>query len=48
MAAFTPRRAVPSDVPAITRLVREAYGKYVERMGREPGPMAADYGRVVA
>jgi GNAT superfamily N-acetyltransferase len=41
------RAAVPEDVQAIEALVRNAYGKYVERMGKPPAPMTADYGRVV-
>jgi GNAT superfamily N-acetyltransferase len=36
-------RAEPRDVPAIEALVRAAYAPYVERIGREPAPMSADY-----
>jgi GNAT superfamily N-acetyltransferase len=37
------RRATPSDAAAIRDLVLQAYGKYVERIGRRPKPMTADY-----
>ena len=36
-------RASLEDVPAMVALVRAAYAPYVERIGREPAPMAADY-----
>jgi len=45
---LAPRPAGPADVEAITALVREAYAKYLPRMGQEPKPMTADYGRAVA
>ncbi len=32
----------------VRALVRDAYGHYVERLGREPGPMRDDYGRRIA
>ena len=41
------RRADPGDVDAMRELAREAYRPYVERIGREPAPMTADYGRAV-
>jgi ribosomal protein S18 acetylase RimI-like enzyme len=37
------RRAGPADVPAVRRLTREAYAKWVPRVGREPRPMLADF-----
>ena len=36
------RRATVADLPAIDRLVDEAYRKYVDRIGRRPAPMDAD------
>ena len=42
------RLATPEDVPAVARLVREAYAPYVARIGREPGPMGDDYAGLVA
>jgi len=37
------RRATVDDLDAIDAVVREAYRKYVDRIGREPAPMDADY-----
>jgi N-acetylglutamate synthase-like GNAT family acetyltransferase len=37
------RRATKDDVDAIEGLVEDAFGKYVERIGRPPAPMVADY-----
>ena len=37
------RRAVMADAPAIRRLTRDAYAKWVPVIGREPKPMTADY-----
>lgn len=42
------RRATEDDVPAIAALVTAAYSVYIERIGRPPGPMLADYHEVVA
>jgi GNAT superfamily N-acetyltransferase len=41
------RAARPEDVDRIARLVREAYAVYVERVGRKPAPMTADYRALV-
>ena len=35
--------ATPGDAGAVAGCVRAAYAGYVERIGREPAPMAADY-----
>jgi GNAT superfamily N-acetyltransferase len=35
--------ATPADARAVTACVRAAYAHYVERIGREPAPMTADY-----
>jgi ribosomal protein S18 acetylase RimI-like enzyme len=43
-----PRRARPEDAPVIAALVNRAYDKYVERIGRKPRPMTADYDAAVA
>jgi GNAT superfamily N-acetyltransferase len=37
------RPATEDDLPAIERIVTEAYSIYVARLGREPAPMQADY-----
>ncbi len=41
------RPAVPADVGAMRELAEMAYQVYVERIGRGPAPMTADYGRIV-
>jgi GNAT superfamily N-acetyltransferase len=43
-----PRRARPDDAAAIAALVNRAYDKYVERIGRKPTPMTADYDAAIA
>lgn len=42
------RSATDADVDDITRLVVAAFGKYVERIGKPPAPMIADYGKLLA
>lgn len=42
------RRATQSDVPQIEALVSLAYQKYIQRIGRKPKPMLADYQRAVS
>ena len=42
------RRAIPSDVAAVERIVRAAFDMYVARIGRQPAPMQADYRAAVA
>ena len=37
------RKAVETDVPVIEACARQAYEIYVERLGREPAPMVADF-----
>ena len=41
------RPASAADAPRLTELVQAAYGHYVERMGRPPGPMTEDYAALV-
>jgi N-acetylglutamate synthase-like GNAT family acetyltransferase len=41
------RRATGDDVDAIQALVTEAFGKYVERIGKPPAPMIADYAELL-
>jgi len=43
----TLRRAVASDVDAISLCAKEAYHKYVERIGKAPAPMVADFATAV-
>jgi ribosomal protein S18 acetylase RimI-like enzyme len=40
--------AAPADAIAVTECVRAAYAHYVERIGREPAPMTADYPALIA
>jgi N-acetylglutamate synthase-like GNAT family acetyltransferase len=42
------RSARAEDVAAVGQLVRDAYGHYVARMGKQPGPMLDDYARRIA
>ena len=37
------RKAAAADVPSIEACARDAYALYVERIGREPAPMVADF-----
>lgn len=41
------RRATIADLPVIERLIEVAFTPYVERIGRPPGPMTADYARAL-
>ena len=40
--------ARPGDGDAMRQLARKAYGMYVDRIGREPAPMTADYEIIAA
>src|SRR5260370_2092320 len=42
------RRATPDDRAAVEAIVHAAYAIYVGRIGKPPGPMLDDYGRLVA
>jgi len=42
------RPATAKDVDAIAAVARGAYARYVERIGREPAPMVADFPALVA
>ncbi|RFU72508.1 acetyltransferase [Trichoderma arundinaceum] len=37
------RKATADDVPAVQSIVNASYSKYIERMGKPPAPMIADY-----
>jgi N-acetylglutamate synthase-like GNAT family acetyltransferase len=43
MVATSIRRASTADLTEIRRLICDAYTKYIERIGRPPAPMTADY-----
>lgn len=48
MGEVSLRRARPTDVEKITRIVNAAFDLYVERIGTRPAPMDADYSAAVA
>jgi N-acetylglutamate synthase-like GNAT family acetyltransferase len=41
------RRATTADLTVIRQLIADAYMKYLERIGRPPAPMTADYAAVL-
>jgi len=41
------RSATAVDASKVTGLVAVAYGHYIERIGRLPGPMTDDYAEVI-
>ena len=43
MTGWSINRARPSDAEDMRNCVRRAYAHYVERIGKEPGPMVDDY-----
>jgi ribosomal protein S18 acetylase RimI-like enzyme len=47
MATPSLRRAVATDAESLAAIVERAYAPYVPRIGLRPGPMDADYARVV-
>lgn len=42
------RVATPIDVTCVAAIAEAGYEKYVERMGRKPAPMVADFGSAIA
>jgi len=42
------RRATPDDRVVVAAIVHAAYAIYVDRIGKPPGPMLDDYGRLIA
>jgi N-acetylglutamate synthase-like GNAT family acetyltransferase len=44
--AFTIRPAGPSDADSMREVASDAYERYVNRIGRRPRPMTADYDRI--
>ena len=41
------RPATPADADEVAALVNDAYGHYVARIGRRPGPMTWDYAEMI-
>jgi len=44
---ITVRLAAPGEAGILQAIAREAYQRYVPRIGREPAPMSADYAAAV-
>ncbi|KAL6805555.1 acyl-CoA N-acyltransferase [Trichoderma sp. SZMC 28012] len=42
------RRATAEDVPYIQAIVNASYSKYIERIGKPPAPMVADYNELLS
>ncbi|HEX5196604.1 MAG TPA: GNAT family N-acetyltransferase [Gaiellales bacterium] len=42
------RRAAAGDAAAAAAITSAAYRPYIERIGREPAPMSADFGALIA
>jgi GNAT superfamily N-acetyltransferase len=47
MSTLSVRPARPSDAPAVTAIVCAAYLPWIERIGRQPGPMLQDFAAVI-
>jgi GNAT superfamily N-acetyltransferase len=47
MLMVTVHLAAPGEAAALGAIAREAYHRYVPRIGREPAPMSADYAAAV-
>ena len=47
MSEVAARPAKSEDAPGITACVCEAYVHYIERIGKQPGPMLEDYAEVI-
>jgi ribosomal protein S18 acetylase RimI-like enzyme len=43
MSAPSIRPATITDLPAVEQIVRDAYDKYIARIGGKPGPLLDDY-----
>ncbi|MCX6372235.1 MAG: GNAT family N-acetyltransferase [Actinobacteria bacterium] len=47
MSGVALRPAKPEDAPGVAACVCEAYVHYIERIGKQPGPMLEDYSDVI-
>ena len=45
---YTIRQAEPEDQEALVQCVQAAYSKYIERIGKKPAPLLADYTVLIA
>ncbi|KAJ5628142.1 acetyltransferase [Penicillium lividum] len=41
------QRATAEDIPSIKSMVNSAYSKYIERIGKPPAPMSANYEEIM-
>ncbi|KAJ5752574.1 acyl-CoA N-acyltransferase [Penicillium odoratum] len=41
------QRATAQDIPSIKSMVNSAYSKYIERIGKPPAPMSANYEEIM-
>ena len=48
MVDMATRRATTADAPSVAACVCEAYVHYIERIGKQPGPMLEDYVDVIS
>ena len=48
MPEIVARPATPGDAAGIAACVCEAYVHYIERIGKQPGPMLEDYAEVIS
>jgi GNAT superfamily N-acetyltransferase len=48
MAILHVQNAAEKDAAAVTICVHNAFGHYIERIGRKPGPMLMDYEREIS
>jgi GNAT superfamily N-acetyltransferase len=44
----TPRLAARPDLPQVENIIRAAYSGYIDRIGRESGPMLDDYATLIS
>ncbi len=47
MSEIAARPAKPEDAAGIAACACEAYVHYIERIGKQPGPMLEDYAEVI-
>ncbi|EGR49301.1 uncharacterized protein TRIREDRAFT_59827 [Trichoderma reesei QM6a] len=41
------RKATPDDIPPLQAIVNASYSKYIDRIGKPPAPMLADYAKLL-
>jgi ribosomal protein S18 acetylase RimI-like enzyme len=48
VAGKIPRLASLADLPAIRRVITDAYSRYLDRMNKPPAPVVTDYGPAIS